>query len=59
MKSHVLKALRSLATRVPRPICPGDLFSTERSWGNIALSYELGKRQEIVGFVSVTIVFII
>lgn len=59
MKIRVLKALRSTATRVPKPICPGVLSSTECSWGNIALSYELGKRQEIVGFVSVTVVFMI
>lgn len=51
MKISVLKALRSPAA--------GDLFSAECSWGNMALSYKQGKRQEIVDFVSATVVFMI
>lgn len=44
MKIHVLKALRSPATRVPKPICPGVLSSTECSWGNIGLKLWTGEK---------------
>ena len=62
MKTSVLKALRSPAVggggggAVPELISPGDPFSTAHSWGNISLSHEQGKRQEMVGLVSATVI---
>lgn len=43
-KIRVLKALRSPATRVLKPICPGVLSSTECSWGNIGLKLWTGEK---------------